>query len=74
MLIIETSVENNNVNIFYPYNKIESIYIYKKLKFFKKLNFWINNNISMNSLDEKASTQQQIDIILSYCALQKSNA
>ena len=52
MTIIEMSWKNNDVNVFGLYNKIESGHIYKKLDFFK-LNFWMNNKISTNSLEGK---------------------
>jgi len=38
MIVIEMSWENNDVNLFDLYNKIESGHIYEKL-FFKKIKF-----------------------------------
>ena len=54
MIIIEMRWENNDVNIFCLYNKIKSGDIYKKLVFLK-LNFWMNNKISTNSMEEKSN-------------------
>ena len=53
MIRIKMSWKNTDVNVFDMYNKIESSHTCKKLDFLK-LNFWMNNKISMNSLEEKS--------------------
>jgi len=52
MIGIEMSRENNDINVFGSHNKIESCHVCKKL-IFLKLNFWMNNKISTNSLQGK---------------------
>ena len=60
MIIIKMSWENNDVNVFNLYNKIESSHIYKKLVFLK-LNFWTSNKINTNSLKEEIFVKVKIN-------------
>ena len=54
MRIIEVSWENNDVNVFSLYNKVESSHIYKKLVLLK-IKFLNENKIGTNSLEEKSN-------------------